>query len=348
MPPLRNRLRAIHPELRPWRRQELNFINWKLVLWVSVGITLAYSAVIIPGGIKLYRGERNKLTNLAERWANFPALTVNGDSISVRRIRFEAAARYHYVQEKKISISEQDTYTAVIEQQVNRLLYRQELARRNLLPTTADVDREMDALFVQAACLRDDGTQLSSDTACKGDVATGKERLSRFLTEQYGDQVTLDDFRRWTSEALLESTIQQKVLAQASVRHILIAIPENASDAVVEQKRQLALSIKAKITNPSQFADIAKQYSEDVASRDTGGSLGVTTRGSDAPVYSGDFEELIFSIPVGQISDPVRSPYGWHIVLVDSREGSENMSLRQFTQKLRDQSKVTIYLHPPQ
>ncbi len=344
---LRNKLRILPERLRPWRILDNRIISIRLVGVTVLAALSTYLVICGVGAIETYHGKRNAVTSLVERIAPLPAVAANGESISVRRVRFEAAARYHYAQKKPLAVTEQETYALVLKQQQSRLLYEQELRKRGLLPTEQQITAELDALYKQAACLKEDGSSLTADSSCKGDLATGRDRLALFLTMQYGDQVTLTDFRRWTTEALYESIIQRSVLSQVEVSHILIAIPDNASNDVIEQRRKLAADIKGKITDTTKFADFAKQYSEDVASRDKGGALGSTSKGSDAPIYSGDFEDAIFTLPVNSISDPVRSPYGWHIIQVTKRTGTENLSLAKFTDKLVAESKAKILLPVP-
>ena len=98
------------------------------------------------------------------------------------------------------------------------------------------------------------------------------------------------------------------------------------------------------ITAISQFPAIAKQYSEDLNSRDKGGALGTTIRGDDSPVLSADFENAVFTLPINTVSDPIRSPEGWHLIMVTKRQGLVDQSLKQLTAKLRASSKIHVFI----
>ena len=187
----------------------------------------------------------------------------------------------------------------------------------------ADVNTEMQNIYSQLT-----GTQ--SD-------------LIKFLHQNYGSEIGIPEFQTWIKESLVEAAVKQQLLEHAQVRHILIAVPASATPDEVEAARQKVLDIKAKITSLDQFGDVAKQYSEDVASADKGGELGITVRGDDSPVFSSDFENALFTLPVGTISDPVRSSYGWHIIEVESRSGTIKESLKTYTTELRS-SGVHIFL----
>lgn len=103
------------------------------------------------------------------------------------------------------------------------------------------------------------------------------------------------------------------------VSHILIQTPPNADADVVQTAREKALEIAAKArAEGSDFAALAKEYSEDPGSRNSGGDLGWIERGVTDP----GFEETLFSMAPG-VSDPVKSSDGWHVIwLREVREES--------------------------
>lgn len=101
--------------------------------------------------------------------------------------------------------------------------------------------------------------------------------------------------------------------------HILIKVPPNATPA--QQKAALAQAQKvdqlAKAPG-ADFAALAKQYSDDLGSKNQGGDLGWLQKGDTDPAFEG----ALFSMQKGQISDPVLSPEGYHIIdLLDVRPG---------------------------
>jgi peptidyl-prolyl cis-trans isomerase D len=73
--------------------------------------------------------------------------------------------------------------------------------------------------------------------------------------------------------------------------------------------------IKARIDAGEDFADMAKSYSEDGSAKN-GGDLGVFKKGSMVP----EFEQVAFSLEPGQVSEPVRTRFGWHIIKVFSKQ----------------------------
>ncbi len=83
-----------------------------------------------------------------------------------------------------------------------------------------------------------------------------------------------------------------------------------ASHILVDTENE-AWAIKSKLTEGADFAQMAQKYSK-CPSKDKGGDLGYFGRGQMVP----DFENAAFSTPVGEVSDPVQTKFGWHLIKV--------------------------------
>jgi peptidyl-prolyl cis-trans isomerase SurA len=101
------------------------------------------------------------------------------------------------------------------------------------------------------------------------------------------------------------------VVDQTHARHILIKLSEVVSENEAKQKMD---GIKERLDNGTKFEDMARQYSED-GSANSGGDLGWVNPGDTVP----QFEQAMNSLALGEISAPVRSPFGWHIIQVLER-----------------------------
>ena len=102
-----------------------------------------------------------------------------------------------------------------------------------------------------------------------------------------------------------------KSLKQTRARHILIKVNEVVSDA--EARRKLE-SLKERLDNGADFAELARVNSTDL-SAPKGGDLGWLYEGDTVP----EFERAMNALKVGEISAPVRSPFGWHLIQVQER-----------------------------
>lgn len=101
------------------------------------------------------------------------------------------------------------------------------------------------------------------------------------------------------------------VVEQTKLRHILVKLSEIMSESDALQRMKM---IKERLDNGENFADLARQYSED-ASANGGGDLGWVNPGDTVP----PFEQAMNQLAPNEISDPVRTPFGFHIIQVLER-----------------------------
>jgi len=101
------------------------------------------------------------------------------------------------------------------------------------------------------------------------------------------------------------------VVEQTHVRHILVRVNEVTSESEAKAKID---RIKDRIDGGAKFPDQAKVNSED-ASSSKGGDLGWISPGDTVP----EFEQAMAKLKLGEMSGPVRSPFGWHLILVEER-----------------------------
>lgn len=112
-------------------------------------------------------------------------------------------------------------------------------------------------------------------------------------------------------------------------RHILLKLDEKADAKSVDEKHQEAMKIYKLAMEGRPFADLAKKYSDD-PSRDQGGKLGAFKK--EAMVAP--FAEKAFSMKAGEISEPVRTPFGWHIIKVEKVNEAQTVSLEAASDRI--------------
>jgi len=102
--------------------------------------------------------------------------------------------------------------------------------------------------------------------------------------------------------------------------HILIAVKPDATDTEKDAAKKKAEDIAAQAKkNPAQFGDLARQFSQDPGSAPQGGDLGFFAR--DGSMVK-PFEDAVFSMKSGEISAPIQTNFGWHVIkLVAVRPG---------------------------
>ena len=143
---------------------------------------------------------------------------------------------------------------------------------------------------------------------------------------QNGVQVTHDELQSYYNQ----HRDQYRMAEQAKVSHILIKTPLPGPDGKVDEKgvaeaQRRAEDLLKQLKAGAKFEDLARKYSEDPGSAKEGGSLGWIGKGRTVP----EFEKAAFSLPKGQISDLVKSSYGFHIIRVDDRQDAHMKTLEE-------------------
>jgi peptidyl-prolyl cis-trans isomerase SurA len=136
---------------------------------------------------------------------------------------------------------------------------------------------------------------------------------------------------------------QKAMIEQTLARHILIKTNALVSDEEAQARLE---SLKRRIEGGDDFATLARAYSEDKGSAIDGGKLGWATPGSFVPA----FEEAMNKLEIGQISEPFKSEYGWHIVQVlDRRKQDDTLKLlrnraRQLIAERKQEEELRLWL----
>ena len=125
----------------------------------------------------------------------------------------------------------------------------------------------------------------------------------------------------------------ERLVRQTDVRHILIKPTEVLSDAAAEE---LAGSLVERVRGGEDFGALARQYSDDIGSAAEGGELGWTNPGQMVP----EFEAAMASANEGEVTEPFRSEFGWHILEVKGRRDKDfsgDIQRNQVANHIREQ-----------
>src|SRR5690606_34985101 len=105
------------------------------------------------------------------------------------------------------------------------------------------------------------------------------------------------------------------IVTQTRARHILVRTNQITSD---EQAEQRLRQVRERLLRGESFAELARSHSDD-ATAPQGGDLGWVSPGETVPA----FEQVMNSLQPGEISEPFRSPFGWHIIEVLERRNQD-------------------------
>lgn len=164
----------------------------------------------------------------------------------------------------------------------------------------------------------------------------------RLSAEQLLDRIdTTEELMRQFYEANADRYITEE---QRKASHILLGLPEGESlDSSTEVSNKLS-EIKERLAAGDRFEDLAKQYSEDPGSASSGGDLGQMIRGVMVP----SFEDALFSLQeIGQISVPVRTSFGIHLIRLDGITAKQVKSYEEVKDQLKkgyaDEQSVNLF-----
>jgi peptidyl-prolyl cis-trans isomerase D len=146
----------------------------------------------------------------------------------------------------------------------------------------------------------------------------GESRRGRVLIlarEKLADQIKVSE-EECRTEYERERETRYTRQDQRRASHILVKVEASAPPAEADKARRRAEKILAQARGGSEFAALARTHSEDPGSAAQGGDLGFFGRGA----MVAEFESAAFSLPVGQISDLVRSSFGFHIIKVTGEQ----------------------------
>ncbi len=155
-----------------------------------------------------------------------------------------------------------------------------------------------------------------------------KTRFVHFNPDTYrsGVKITDEEIKEYY-EADREEFKKPKTV---EARHILIKIDPDAASEVVEKKRAKIFDIMKMVEEGKNFAELAKEYSE-CPSKNKGGHLGTFKK--EAMVKP--FADKAFSMKAGEISEPVRTRFGWHIIKVEKVNEESITPLNEAVSEIR-------------
>src|SRR5689334_18943673 len=204
----------------------------------------------------------------------------------------------------------------------------QEYRRRNDKVKLAVVSFTVDG--VRGSVTASDAEVASYFDAHKDDFKIPEKRKIKYLlidVDAMRAKVTVPpaDIERAYNNQIEQYTTPEQVRAS----HILLKT-EGKDDAAVKAKAEELLK---QARSGADFAELAKKYSEDEASAKNGGDLDYFGRGRMVP----EFDQAVFAMQPGQISDLVKTQYGYHIIKLVDKKPATTRPLAEVRQQLSDQ-----------
>ncbi|HHX63794.1 MAG TPA: hypothetical protein GX702_02775 [Chloroflexi bacterium] len=176
----------------------------------------------------------------------------------------------------------------VIEQMVSMEVLRQRAASEDMLPGEDEIRQTSD--------------EIQAEILMYGDYESWDEFMEL-------NQITDDVYRSIVEESIILEKLVDKYAQVGEMEQI------NASHILVEDE-ELAQDLLEQIGDGADFAELAREHSQDTGSAEKGGELGWFPRGVMVP----EFEEAAFALQPGEVSDVVSTDFGFHIIKITGRE----------------------------
>ena len=190
--------------------------------------------------------------------------------------------------------------------------YRTEIPKEKLFTQVASDAYVSDARLWQMYQDRNDSVSVSFISWVPSDV------------ENFTKAVTEAEIQKYYAEHAKEFTRPGRaVLSMVNIPRIPNAA--DSADALVR-----AQALRDEVAKGAKFDDVARRASDDTVSGALGGDLGMGVRGR----FIKEFDDAAYRLQPGQLSAPVRTSFGWHIIKVDSRKG-DSLSLRHILVKIK-------------
>ena len=221
----------------------------------------------------------------------------------------------------------------ILERMVDEQLLVQEATELKISISSEEVDRSIEQIKKDYGL---DDTQLREELHKQGltlaayRLNTKREILRyRVINIAVGAKISVSD-------ADVQSYYERHMQAastQVHASHIFLSIPEGADAATALEKEKQAQLLLHRAQSGEDFAKLAREYSEDPATRAEGGDLGWF--GKD--ILPKPIEELVFSMKVDEVRGPVRADRGFHVIKLLGRRAQDQKPLAEVRDQIRGQ-----------
>src|SRR6056297_34782 len=339
-----------HKKFKPQNKGVSTIMTSKKIITLSLAFILLFS---IPMGVLAQDNSTNNTNNATqESQQKKVAAVINGNEVTMTQLNQFAGTNQLvmsiYRQNKAFAqvILQSEPGQKLLEKYREKKL--QDIIRQRLIIQEAK-DRDLtlsqskkDQLFQQHIQSVKQQNQLNDDQLEQALQKQGIESLDQYkevFLQRNQDQLLINELRKQvTSDVTVsEDRIEEyynnnkkqfQVDQQVKASQILIKT-NNKEESKAKEEIQ---SIKEQINSGKSFTEMAKQHSEGPYA-DKGGQLGFITKGQ----ISEEFDKVAFNLNIGEISDPVKTKYGYHLIKVSDKKEAGVKSLEEVKDSIRQQ-----------
>ncbi len=270
-------------------------------------------------GISVYALRfKDDVTTAMAKIIPYPAIFTASGVVTISEYWMEKEYIEHYYKStKQNDYNLEELSSQILKQEAENKILQKEAIAYKISVSGKETDEAMNQIFTENG---------------------GEEEVSKALKDLYG--LDVNQFKTLVKTQLLRDKITKEVIAHVEARHILITVDKDATQEKVDEAKARIDKYAEEIKNGLSFEEAANKYSEDVGSNKDGGKLETFARGDMVK----EFEDVAFSTKKGEVSQPFRSSFGWHIVKVEDSSGYVQMSFDDWVNDLMSKSYVT-YLY---
>ncbi len=225
-----------------------------------------------------------------------------------------------------------DLKIKVLENLIDQELLYQDAKSKGLTIADSAIDTQIDAVkgqFPDEATYKSElAKQGMTEEEIRKDI--GKTLLVEdYITSKYGPTIKIEDAE--VLKFYQENSQYFSKPEQVRASHILIKVEPDAEDSVKKDALNRINAIKDRIASGEEFSDLARELSEG-PSNVNGGDLGAFGRGQMVK----SFEDAVFSLNVGNVSDIVETQFGYHIIKLTAKEAPSNVPIEEVKAQIID------------
>ncbi len=279
----------------------LSVILWLVIIcYISFGIFL---------GVAVYhKHSESRVVKFSVKFYPLPAAIVNSNVVWGKDYYQQLAYIRQFSEKTKQAVPDPAVLRGqIIDQLIENGLLETQAAKNHISVTSKDVDAAYQKIVDQSG---------------------GDAEVKKVLADLYG--MNVNDFKGLIRQQVLRQKIQDELMMQVKVAHVLIKDETQANDVAARTKKD------------EDFAALAKQYSEDTKSNTAGGELGWLARGQFviSNVAVPEFDNAVFAAKKGDIVGPVKTSAGFEIIKIEDKKGKINQEFNSWLTNLKKTAKI--------
>lgn len=300
----------IPPDKQPTKR---------VVFFVVACIIALFVLADLVFGVMIYGFKvENKITKTASTIIPFPATFTSSGVITMADFYHEKDYINHFytATKQESGVDQKELDKQIVNQLIENKIVKNEAIKMKFKVSDKEINDAMSQIY---------------------ESNEGQEQVEKTLSELYN--LTVKQFKELVATQLIRDKINNEAIDKVTVRHILTRVDENAAEDKVSEAKTKIESIADEIKGGLSFEEAAKKHSEDVGSNEQGGLLDPFSR--DEMVKS--FEDAAFSVPINEVTKPVRTSFGFHLIKVEKRTGFIDKSFDKWLSDLKSKSIILIF-----